>query len=546
MKENQFKEKKSLRLFTKNNPDWKSLAKDCVCFANSRGGIIAIGIEDNSDTPPENQRIPVDLLEVIRKRISELTVNVGVNVSLEKSDNGGDWIKLKIFPSVSTIASTTDGQYYIRISDNCKPVLPDELSRLFTDKPAFIWETKVTQNIELSNTDNHKLNTFLKDIRSSTRVSDFVKQKSNNELFAYYQMTNGQYLTNLGVLWIGTREQRARLLYAPIVQFIKYDETGNKVKKLVWDDFSLNPKELIEDIWNKIPDWQEGVEISEGIFGRKIILHYHEDIVRELLSNALVHHPYTTRGDIFINLYHERLEVHNPGLLPLGVTPYNILHQTVKRNEHLSKLFYDLNLMEREGSGFDKMFEIQLQEAKKLPRVVEGNDRVIITVEKQIINTEIVKLIEKIKQSFFLNQKEIICLGIIAQHRSILAIEFTKSLQISDDKVFKNWLGRLLEYKIVLTKGRTKGTEYFINPQFLKETDLAKTTLQKINAPRLKQLLIEDISNYSNSRIDEIYNRIGKEIPIRKVRRVIYDLVKKGEIKTDGGKKFRKYFIDRN
>ncbi len=43
-----------------------------------------------------------------------------------------------------------------------------------------------------------------------------------------------------------------------------------------------------------------------------------------------------------------------------------------------------------------------------------------------------------------------------------------------------------------------------------------------------------------------IPQRIGEEIPIRKVRRVLYDLVKKGEVRYSGGKKNRKYFIDQN
>lgn len=546
MEENQYNDKKSLRIFTVNNVDWRSLAKDCVCFANARGGVIAIGIEDNSAVAPANQKIPEHLIEQIKKRISELTINVNINVTIEKEANGGEWIKIQIFPTATAVASTTDGQYYIRISDDCKPVLPDELSRLFTDKPAYMWETQVVNKVKFSEASDEKLNEFLNDILSSKRVSQFVKEKSKEEILAYYQLTDGEYLTNLGILWIGKREQRAKLSYAPIVQFIKYDENGNKVKKVPFDDFSHNPKELVENIWQKIPDWQEGIEISEGVFGRKIILHYHEDVVRELLSNALVHRPYTTRGDIFINMYPDRLEVHNPGLLPLGVTPNNILHQTVKRNEHLSKLFYDLNLMEREGSGFDKMFEIQLREGKKLPQVQERNDRVTVILEKQIKNEDIVKMIEKIKLSYFLSQKEIICLGIIAQHGSILATEFTKLLQIPDDKTLKNWLGKLQDNKIVLTKGKTKGTQYFINPQLLKDTNLAITNLKKIDEPRLKQLLIEDILSYPYSKREEIHNRIGKEIPIRKVRNILYSLVKSGEVKIKGGKKFREYFIDKN
>lgn len=546
MKEGEKYDKKSLSTITGKNPGWKEIAKDCVGFANARGGIIAIGIEDKEDLPPSNQKINSQQVDTLRKRISELTVNVACNLSIEMEENGGEWIKIQIYPSQTSVASTTDGQYYIRISDHCKPVLPDELSRLFTDKPAFIWETKIVQKITIDECDQAKLNQFESDIKKAKRVSDFVKEKSIKELLLYYQMYDGIFLTNLGILWIGTSQQRAKLLYAPVVQFIKYNNNGNKVKKEVWDDFSMNPKELFQSMWEKIPEWKEGIEISGGIFGREKIYNYHEDIVRELFANALVHRPYTTRGDVFINLYPDRLEIHNPGLLPLGVTPNNILHQSVRRNDHLSKIFYDLNLMEREGSGYDKIYEIQLSEAKQLPIVEEKDDRVIVTIYNQIKDPNIILLIDNIKQRYQLNQKEIICLGIIAQHKNIIATEFARQIQSKDDKQIKHWLGNLLSYKIVLTKGRTKGMQYYLNPNITKDTSLGKTDLSGIEEHRLKSLLLEDIEKYPNSSIEEIHNRIGKEIPIRKLRTCLYRAVKNDELQTIGGKKYRKYFIDKN
>lgn len=138
-------EKKSLKLITGSKPDYHSLARECVGFANAKGGSIVIGIENDEELPRKDQKISDDILSTIRKRISELTINVGINVIKETAENGGEYIKLVVFPSQTTVASTTDGQYFIRISDQCKPVLPDELSRLFNDKPAFIWETKVVQ-----------------------------------------------------------------------------------------------------------------------------------------------------------------------------------------------------------------------------------------------------------------------------------------------------------------------------------------------------------------------------------------------------------------
>ena len=210
------------------------------------------------------------------------------------------------------------------------------------------------------------------------------------------------------------RAHRAKLLYAPSIQFIKYDEHEQKVNKLLWDDYSNNPKDLIASIMNDVADWKEGIEIADGIF-RKNISNYDEAVIRELIANALVHRPYTTRGDVFINLFPDRLEIHNPGMLPLGVTPNNILHKSIQRNPHLAKVFYDLKLMEKEGSGYDKIYEALLSSGKPIPELEENDDRVKVTIRKRIVNKHVIQFIEKVNAEFQLRSKEIISLGLIAQ-----------------------------------------------------------------------------------------------------------------------------------
>jgi ATP-dependent DNA helicase RecG len=106
--------------------------------------------------------------------------------------------------------------------------------------------------------------------------------------------------------------------------------------------------QLIDGVWREIPDFRESYELPDGLFRQHIPV-YDGRIVRELLVNALVHRPYTQRGDIYLNLRDDQFEIVNPGLLPLGVTPQNILHQSVRRNNELARVFHDLGLMEREG-----------------------------------------------------------------------------------------------------------------------------------------------------------------------------------------------------
>lgn len=542
MNESQHIEKKSLRIIVGKSTDWLELAKDCVCFANARGGIIQIGIENNDEDPPKNQTIPRNLPAQVNKRISELTINVGTHVEILTAKNGGEFIQLKILQSASTIASTTDGRYYIRISDTCVPVLPDELSRLLTDKPSFTWETKVVR-VPRTEVDEEKLRQFHLDVRASDRVSEFVKQKSPQELLDHYLMCDSQDLTNLGVLWVGKRSDRAKLLFAPVIQFLKYDDRGSRENKIVWDDYSLNPKELIESVWSRIPDWKEGSEVSDGLF-RKFIPNYEQVVIRELIANALVHRPYTSRGDIFVNLHPDRLEIHNPGLLPLGVTPENMLHKSIRRNEHLAKVFYDLRLMEREGTGFDKMYEILLGNGKQVPLVAEGDDRVVVTIRKRIVRSEVVKLVSRAVDEYYLNQRETICLGLIAQHTSLSAIEFSNTLNLPQPNTLRDWLGRLIELKLILTKGKTKGVQYYVNPEFLKKANFkGRTNLKKIESHRLRELIYQDVNIYPESSVGDICERIGNEIGSRKVKVQLYKMVDEGILTYKGDRKWRRYSI---
>lgn len=544
MEENKNFEKKSLKFLKGKNTDWDELAKDCVSFANAQGGFIYIGIEDNQTLPLEGQKIADrNIPDIIQKNIAHRTINVGIAITIEAAINHGEFIQLHVFKNLQTIASTTDGKYYIRVHDECRPVPPDEMARLAADKNAFVWEEQTNKKVPVSQCDENKRMIFLKDIRASQRVSSFIKDMSDDEVLDYYFIQKNNYLTNLGILWIGKRNDRASLLYPPAIQVIRYDEKDEKVWKLLLDDHFSNPKELLEKVLHDIPDWQESVEVSEGMF-RKNIPFFPIEVVRELVVNALVHRTYTTRGDVFINIYTDRMEIHSPGRLPFGVTPKNILSQSVRRNEHLSKVFYDLGLMEKEGSGYDLVYAKLLGSGKPLPIVTETDDRVSVIVKKQFVSKEIVRLMDKASSEFSLKQKELISLGLIAQHQSYTAIEISNILNQNAENGLRNWLGRLIELELVVKTGKGKGTQYSVNPEFIRKVNFkGKTNLKNIEDYRLEELIYKDIKAYPNSAFSEIHQRIGHEINIYKVRRMLKMMVDKEVLSMEGEKKGTKYFI---
>ncbi|WP_064198662.1 MULTISPECIES: ATP-binding protein [Emticicia] len=547
MEENKNIDKKSIKFLKEKNTDWNELAKDCVCFANAQGGFIYIGIEDKEKQPPLNQII-VDrnLPDIIQKNIVHRTINVAVAVTIETAANESEYIKIQIFRNAQTIASTTDGKYYIRIHDDCKPIPPDEMARLAADKNAFVWEEQTNKRIPVSQFDEHKRRVFLKDIRHSPRVSSFIKEMSDDEILDFYFFQKNGFLTNLGILWIGRRNDRASLLYPPAIQIIRYDEKEEKVWKLLLDDYFLNPKELLESVLNDVPDWQESVEVSEGMF-RKNIPFFPIEVVRELVVNALVHRTYTTRGDIFINIFPNRMEIHSPGRLPFGVTPKNILSQSIRRNEHLSKVFYDLGLMEKEGSGYDLVYAKLLGSGKPLPVVKELGERVAVIVKKQFVSKDVVRLMDKASSEFALKQKEVISLGLLAQQQAYTALEIANILNQNEEVGLRNWLGRLVDLELIIKTGKGKGTQYAVNPEFIRKINFkGKTNLKNIEDYRLEELIYKDLKAYPESGFSDIHNRIGLEINKHKVRRILKQMLDNNQIKAKGIKKWVKYFIEQN
>ena len=537
--EDQHTDRKSLRTVTGKTAHWDELAKDAVCFANGAGGRLLIGIEDGQTWPPADQTVPPDVLDRLRKRIGELTVNVQALPSLQRAPNGGEFIELLIERSAS-VASTRDGRYFLRVGDTCQPVLGDDVLRLANERPGKPWEA-MDSSVPRTAVDATKLARFAQGIRASDRVKASVKEKTPDELLSHYALADGPTLTRLGVLLLGSTSDRRALGTAPLVQAIKYDEQGQKINKWVWDDCELSPVELVDAIWRELPDFRESYEVAEGLYRRSVPA-YDEKVVRELLVNALVHRPYTQQGDIYLNLYPERLEVVNPGRLPLGVTPRNILHASRRRNDTLARVFHDLGLMEREGSGFDLIYDRLLSQGRPAPLPEEGIDWVKVTIQRRIAKPEVMRLMAEADARYQLTQRERITLGVLAQTEGMTARELGAVLETDGLDELAVWLGRLQGLSLVQTAGRTQGTRYFVDPDLLRGANLkVPTTLLRIEPYRLRELIREDLRRYPLSKIGEISARIGPEVNRSQLKRALADLVSQAVVEMQGARSGARY-----
>ena len=100
-------------------------------MANAQGGYLFLGIEDKEKLPPKEQKINQDEMNTVIKTLRSLTDSVGlVNPEIKMHENGGEYFIIQIYPSMKTIATTSDGRVFVRVGDECTPIKGEELTRL--------------------------------------------------------------------------------------------------------------------------------------------------------------------------------------------------------------------------------------------------------------------------------------------------------------------------------------------------------------------------------------------------------------------------------
>lgn len=535
---------KSLKKAIGQKSDVESLAETCVCFANAQGGKLVIGIENKESEPPANQKVNIEEMNQVVSRLRSLTDGVGLsNPEIIKHNNGGEYFIINILPSSRIIATTSSGKVFIRITNNCYAVKSEELTDLAAEKNAFQWELVVAQKVTIQQADAEQYIFFVDNIRKSNKVSDFIREKSNIEILEHYQLISPEgFLTNLGILWLGTSAQRARLSYPITFQYLVYNEREEKIREKKYHFHQYNPMQLLLEIEKEAVELTYSSELSNGLF-RDTIRNYPKEVIRELLINTIAHKRYTSSGDIFLEVYSDRIVFTNPGGLPLGISKDNILHERQRRNPHLIQTLHDLKLIEGEGSGYDLVYEKLSLDAKPFPEIESTVNKMAVTVQSGIIDEEALSVIDYINKHFQLTQKETITLGIVATRKKILATQLTIALQLNQEDKLKYWLGSLLDKNILISRGVKKGTEYLLNPDLFSQAKLDLTpSLKTIEAYKLEAMIVEDLKYNGESKMKEIQDRMTEVYP-NDIQKAVYRMVDKGDLITSGANRNRRYLI---
>lgn len=367
--------------FKENLQSLKNIIKTAVAFSNTAGGMIVIGVEDKtkkiigvSNPLLEEER----LANAISASVCPL---LAPDIEIHTYRNK-ELIVINIPHSAGPYYVKSDGPekgVYIRFGSTNR-VVDDEMLQTLRNfaKNKYFDETPFIGG-KVSDLDWDAIND------SFNQVHKKVTMPIAESLGLVIKNGNAELPSYGGILLFG--KNRLKIFPEAIIRCARF--LGNtRIDFLDTADFKDYLPSAMKDALKFI---QRNTSMKSTIkaLKREDIPQYPLIALREVILNAIVHSDYAAKGIyITIAIFDERIEITNPGALPLGLTLEKALAGSSRiRNRVIAKVFHHLKLIEQWGTGLQRVIEACRQYGLEKPHFEEmGNQfRVTLYATKQPI-----------------------------------------------------------------------------------------------------------------------------------------------------------------
>ena len=346
-----------------------------VCMANGGGGTVVFGVNDKAvgrskailGVPPE---IDVNRLKkaVYDSTDPKLTP---VFQELEVPEGTGRLIVMQVHPGLPPYTDT-QGRGKIRVGTDCQPLTGTMRRRVMVETGETDF-TAVPVSREPGSLVSAAAMERLREAARRENAPDDLLRRPDRELLSTLGLLRDGRLLRAGVLLVGTdnaiREHFPGYVWTHLRMVSDTDYSDRA------DGYDALPIAL-ERIFDRIMADNPITTVPQGLFHFEIRT-YPELALREALLNALVHADYRIHGPILVKQHPKRLEISNPGGLPGGITPDNILrHEPVPRSPALVDALTRLRLVNRSNLGVRRMYQALLIEGKEPPEIIDEGEAV--------------------------------------------------------------------------------------------------------------------------------------------------------------------------
>jgi ATP-dependent DNA helicase RecG len=339
----------STRQFKREPSADAKMAGEIVAFANSGGGVIYVGVENDGSiaglTPKEAEEVGENMAKVawdsVRPPFSILTKSIptsdGIVVAIDISDGA------------SKPYCDNKGVYWVKNGPDKRRVQsPEELARLFQSGDKLYAESQVVASSTLEDFDHERFVRFYEAKYSEKPPSRSEESEDYQRILENLELVHSGRVTVAGLLLFGKR--------LPVVlPEMKTDAIwfkGIERASTEWHDQRTITGTLAEQYdegMGFLKRWNSRLQ-GEASFNQTGTLEVPEIVFEELLTNALIHRDYFIKDSIKLFIFDDRIEIRSPGKLPNSLRVDQI-RKGVRRSRNVLLASFAPDLLNYRGVG---------------------------------------------------------------------------------------------------------------------------------------------------------------------------------------------------
>jgi ATP-dependent DNA helicase RecG len=361
----------------------REVAQECLCFANSHGGVVVVGVADKLSGAQAFVGTTIDP-HLLQRRIYELS-RPPLVVEVRPVAVGGATLLVVFVPPSPEIHADPQGRAPRRIGTACVPMDPIEQMRLREDRRGIDWSgqpgerTRADVSPAALRAARERLAGLPDERRALARLSDDDLLRALNLV-----APDGRLLHAGEVLLCPTDAT------AVVYQYRATPGGEPRAVERIGTPLVLalqRTLELIEARRNTTPLLLPNGQVLA-------IADFPELAVREALANAVMHRDYHLADPVHVEHSPEVFVVTSPGPLVSGVTPQNILtHPSKPRNAALARAIRLLGLAEEVGRGVDRIYREMIRAGRGLPGIESEPARVRVSLAGGAPDTHLARFV---------------------------------------------------------------------------------------------------------------------------------------------------------
>ena len=334
--------------------------KSLSAFANTDGGCIYLGIKDDKSIKGFNGQQ--------ENIINQIIDCLGIQPKIEiENIEDKEILLIKVEKSNNLIAYKNI--YYKRIGNTTRIMPQNEIRKRLLE--GISWESQ-TKNFSIKDIDENTIREFVKYGISTGRLPSIPNNETIESILEKLGLIINNKITNAGILLFGKNPQKYFISADIKVGVFK----GNDATNIISD--KVIKGNLFEQVIKAEEAIKFAINVKYSITGktseRKEIWDYPLSAIREALLNSIVHRDYfDATSSIQIKIFKDWLWFYNPGKLVDDLTIENLKtsHPSKTRNPLIASIFYRAGLIEKFGSGIDRIMNACKQEIIPQPEFLE-------------------------------------------------------------------------------------------------------------------------------------------------------------------------------